>query len=87
MGLDECISAFTRLGLEGFLPTIQHWVQATHAARMASRRRHRQQLLKQAQAAAGAGSTAVSEVAEHEGEGGEEVDDEGVDEEELEGED
>eukprot|EP00964_Phaeocystis_antarctica_P025421 scaffold14290_cov63-Phaeocystis_antarctica.AAC.1 len=41
VGLDECVSAFPHLGLEGFQPTIQHWVQATHAERMASRRRHR----------------------------------------------
>ena len=41
VGLDECVLAFPHLGLEGFLPTIQHWVQATRAARMASRRRHR----------------------------------------------
>ena len=40
VGLDECVWAFPRLGLEGFLPTIKHWVQATHDARMASRRRH-----------------------------------------------
>ena len=41
VGLDECVCAFPHLGLDGFLPTIQHWVQATHAARTASRRRHR----------------------------------------------
>eukprot|EP00964_Phaeocystis_antarctica_P043781 scaffold25119_cov63-Phaeocystis_antarctica.AAC.1 len=41
VGLEECVSVFPHLGLEGFLPTIQHWVQATHAERMASRRRHR----------------------------------------------
>ena len=42
VGLDECVLTFPHLGLEGFLPTIQHWVQATRAARMmASRRRHR----------------------------------------------
>ena len=45
VGLDECLSAFPHLGLEGFLPTIQHWVQATHSERMASRRRHRVHLL------------------------------------------
>ena len=45
VGLDECVSAFPHLGLEGFQPTIQHWVQATHAERMTSRRRHRKHLL------------------------------------------
>ena len=45
VGLDECVWAFPHLGLEGFLPTIQHWVQATHAERMASRRRNRAHLL------------------------------------------
>ena len=87
-------SAFTpeereALGLEGFLPTIQHWVQATHAARMASRRRHRAQLLKQAQAAQGlvGASAAASELQEHDGEDDEDVDmDDDVDGEEGEGE-
>jgi len=41
VGLDECVLAFPHLGLEGFLPTIRHWVQATHDARIASRRRQR----------------------------------------------
>ena len=89
VGLDECVTSFTRLGLEGFLPTIQHWVQATHAARMASRRRHRAQLLKQAQAAQGlvGASAAASELQENDGEDDEDVDmDDDVDGEEGEGE-
>jgi len=45
IGLDECVWAFPHLGLEGFSPTIQHWVQATHAARIASRRRQRAHLM------------------------------------------
>jgi len=74
VGLDECVRAFPQLGLDAFLPTIQHWIQATHAARMASRRRHRAQLLKQAAAAQGgaaakaaAAALAAADAEEHEG--------------------
>jgi hypothetical protein len=32
VGLDECVGAFPRLGLESLLPTIQHWVQVCSLA-------------------------------------------------------
>ena len=33
IGLDECLAAFTSLDLVSFVPTVQHWLQATTSTR------------------------------------------------------